>query len=184
MSSVFHLWQTFRLRILRPSREMTGLERKRSACQYKTGQDWNRGQGIVLAMQSMPARYVTKLSPGHFAVWFHLQSPAHAAKARFPLPPYDKKLQPPSIRLHTRARDARKKKDQGKSHWPQKVSAERTITREENQPIWYSSKISTANAKARKRGWQRVLLLAVCPTSCSPHNIPDQSRLADIPSCL
>lgn len=79
------------------------MEKKWSACQYKTGQDWNRGRGIGLAMQSMSARYVTKLSLGH-------QPTAQAAKASFPLPPYNKDLQPPSIRLHTRARHARKKR--------------------------------------------------------------------------
>lgn len=55
----------------RLSTEVTALERKRSACQYNTGQDWNRGWGIGLAMQSMSVKYLTKLSPGHFAVWFH-----------------------------------------------------------------------------------------------------------------
>lgn len=93
----------------RLSRQVTGLERKWSACQYKTGQDWNRGWGIGLAMQSMSARYVTKLSPGHFAVWFHLQSPAHStgSQGRLYTASLRQRAAAPSIRLQTSARDAR-----------------------------------------------------------------------------
>lgn len=102
------------------------------------------------------------------------QPTAQAARQAFHCLPITKTCSLPASDS-TPEQDMQGKKDQGKSHWPQKAR------RKEDYQGGVSANVSSANTKAWNRGWQRVLLPAVCLTSLSPHNIPDQPRLADIP---
>lgn len=166
----------------RLSTEVTALERKRSACQYNTGQDWNRGWGIGLAMQSMSVKYLTKLSPGHFAVWFH-QSTASLtvtslrctqpsqAFSRLPTAkqhwtqPRAAATQPSESTLKQEMQGKKKKgkrKDTGHRWYQKRIRGEE----QKNPSNNILPNIFTANTKA----WRRDAAVTVCLTSCSPQD--------------
>lgn len=131
---------------------MTGFERKRSAWQHNTGQDWKRVRNRIghakhiskISDESVTGSLCCLISPMNCFTYSH-RFMVHAAEPGFQLPPYHqaalntaKSCSCPAIRFYARTRDARKKKKRRKSHWSQMVLVKRRINRDKYQPIQYS----------------------------------------------